>query len=302
MSSPAPAKDNSVELAQMQQAAAEKAAAQERQDAADKATKLAALRSNAATGAKGSAESYFTEQGLVPGDYESQIQNQINQILSGISPDDPNPGAYFSNIGETAYGSAQDAQRNKYSRTLDTLFPANFETARISDTTDDPTIGAIDAEQRQSADAILRNMLARGVITDTGFTAGEAGLDKQEPGVRARLNEIGGTELATGRSKLTGIANTGRQAASTYKLGASFDPYSYGSQVDQAFADFMNNLGGSIRAKAPGNLFDTSGLASIAGAGSGAQNTKFDPNALAGVVDSTDDEKNRLNNAGTSIF
>lgn len=288
MSAPSLPPDNSVQIEQMQeqqQAAAQAAADKKAQDAKDA---LATLRTNSATTGRQSANDYFQGQGLDPTQYSDTINSRINSILAGISPDDPNPGASFQDVGPTIYGQAQDAYRTKEGAALNQLFPGNFETARAPLTIDDPYISSVEAEQRTKADAIIRNMLDRGVITTAGFNAGEADLDKQVPNVNSQLNEVG-TNLVTGeQGQLRDIANKGRSAAQTLTLGQSFDPGTYGSEADTNFNDFVSKLGDSIRAGAPGNLFNTAGLAAIAGAGQGAQNLAFDPTAASGIVDPND--------------
>jgi hypothetical protein len=284
MSVPAPPPDRSVELRQLELDASERQRLRQAEEDQRLRTELAGLRSDARTGAQGNAQQYFAQQGLVPGDYATDIDAEINRILSSVPRDDPNPGSYFSNVGPSAYSTAQTGQRNVAQRDLDRIFAPNFETARVPYTLDDPILAGIEAEQRGSADDIIRNMLTRGVITPTGYEAGRADLERQTPGVRAQLNEIGTGQLATGQQALRDIANRARSTASQINLGAPFDPYSFGSEADAAFTNFMNNLGMNIRAAAPGNLFRTSGLGAIAGAGQGAQNTAFDPKALAGII------------------
>lgn len=298
--------DNSVQLEQMQEAAAEKE--RQRQDAlaATQKAELAQLRTDAISGAQGSAQSYFTNQGLDYNQYLPYITDEINQLASSVPRDDPSPGMYFKNAGALAYDNAQTSTRGKYGREFDQFAPQNFEYTRVNDQLDDPILQAILGEKRGDADKIVQNMLNRGVITQTGYNADEQNLDKQTDTARAQLNEIGSLALEGGRSNLRDVANRGRSAAQTSTLGESFDPYSYSSQIDSAFNDFVTNLGSSIRGKASAPLFDTSGLAAIAGAGSGAQNTKFNPNALAGILgdDGTDSstDPNRQSNAGTSVF
>jgi|SRR5882762_1130353 len=303
MSAPSPPPDNSLAVEQMQEQAAKDA--QTRQDAKDAQTKadLLALRNQAGTAGTSAAKNYFTQQGLDPNQYGTDIDSQIASILAGVSPTDPNPGAAFTDVGQNIYQNETTAAQNKANRQLDTLFPGNFETQRVNMSTINPFITGIDADQRNSADAIIQNMLSRGVITPAGQTAAESELDRQNPGVLAKLNEIGTGTVASEQQSLRDIANAGRTAASTVKLGTSFDPQTYGTQADQNFNDFINNLGTTIAGKVgSANLFNTTGLAAIAGAGQGAQNLPFDPNAQSGVIDPNAQSTKQSSTATSSVF
>lgn len=291
MSSPDAPPDNSALVNQQNITAQREAQAIADQKAEARKQELAGLRSGAGEAARGSASRYFADQGLDPAQYATSINDRINEILGSIAPDDPNPGTYFKDIGQDVYNTDETQYRNKNERLLNQLFPTNFETQRINDQLDDPILASIGAEQRSSANAIIENMLKRGIITDAGKSAASADLDRQSFGVQDRLRELGATTLASGRQGLTDAANRGRQAASTINLGQTFDPYSYTSDVDKAFNDFIGNLSGSIRAKVPGSLYNTSSLAAIAGAGQGAQNTAFDPTALAGIISANQSKK-----------
>ena len=264
---------------QQAQAAADAKAAQDKAD-------LAALRQSSAAAGTTAARGYFQQQGLDPSQYGSDIDTQIAGILGGISPTDPNPGAAFQDVGPRIYNQLTTTAQSRAGSQLDKLFPQNFEMSRVNQQTVDPYLQGIDATQRGSADAIIQNMLARGVITPAGQSAAEAELDRQNPGVMAKLNEIGTGTVAGEQQSLRDIANQGRTAAQTLKLGDTFDPNTYGSQADKQFSDFMTNLGTTLQGKiGSANLFNTSGLAAIAGAGQGAQNLPFDPTAQQGVVD-----------------
>lgn len=294
MSAPSPPPDRSVELRQLELQAEERARLRAEAAAEERRRELAALRGSAFEGGRGSAQNYFTLQGLDPNEYASTIENEITRILNSIAPDDPNPGAYFSNVGPQVYDLAETAERGRYGRELDRIFEPNFASQRIPFTLDDPILASIEAEQFQSADDIIKNMLNRGVITNTGYQTARGDLEKQRPGVQARLTEVGTGQLGTGQQRLREVANEGRSTASQLRLGTPFDPYSYSSQADQVFTDFLNNLGANIRAALPGNLFSTSGLATVAGQGQGAQNTVFDPKATAGIFEENEDEEDRL--------
>lgn len=291
MSAPKAPPDNSLAIRQMEIAQENRRRAEEAAREEQRRQQLAELRTNAGVTGRTSAQDYFRGQGVDPSQYGTQIDSLINSTLAGIGPEDPNPGSYFSNIGETAFNRAQDTARAGYGRTLDQLFAPNFETQRIPWTLDDPYLSAIEAESRATADDYIRNMLERGVITDRGYEAARSDLERQAPGVRSRLNEIGTTTLAEGQGILRDIANQARQGASTYTLGSVFDPYSFQSQADTAFDEFVRTLGDTLRGKAPQNLFSTAGLANIAGSAQGAQNLRFDPGAISGSRGGTDEEE-----------
>jgi hypothetical protein len=303
MSSSSPPPDNSVQVKQMEiDEARRQQEIQDKKDAEAKAA-LAALRTNSRNAAGNQASQFFTQQGLDPSSYTSDINSYLDSVLSGIAPDDPNPGAYFKDAGQTVYNQLETGARTKAANELDRIFAPNFETKRIPFTLDDPYLDSIQAEQRASADAIVKNMLDRGVITNAGYGAAEADLDKQAAGVKSRLNELGTTAIAGGQQSLRDIANQARQDAAQVKVGQNFDPYSYSSDADQAFNDFINNLGTNLRAKISGNMFNTTGLAAIAGAAQGAGNTAFNPAAAAGIsADATSTDDTTKDKTKESIF
>src|SRR5262245_12567273 len=291
MSAPSAPPDNSMQVEQMRIAAQERQRAEEKAAADAKRAQLQELRGQAGTTARTGAQTYFQGRGVDPASYQGDIDALINSTMAGIGPEDPNPGGYFTNFGQTAFDRAQENFRTKNMREIDKLFAPNFETTKIPFTLDDPYLASIESEGRASADDIIRNMLDRGVITPSGYAAAAADLDKQAPGVKTRLNEIGTTTLSEGQNALKNIANKGRQTASTVELGTAFDPMTYSSEADAAFNDFITNLGNTIRGKAPKTLFNTAGLGAIAGAAQGAQNLAFDPAALQGVDTSEDEDK-----------
>jgi hypothetical protein len=243
-----------------------------------------------------SARQYFISRGLDPDQYVPQITSTLNSERGSIPDLAANPGTYFTGAGETAYNTARDAQRGQLQRAINQFAPSGFETRKIGDTSDDATLAAILAEQRATADNYVRNLLDRGVINASGFASAESDLDNQAYGAKSRLQEIGNTVLQQGRSKITNLANEARSGAANFELGDNFDPYSYSTDIDAALNDFFTNLGGNIRGLAPTGLFNTAGLANIAGAAMGAQNLKFSPAALAGTsTKEEDDNANKTN-------
>jgi hypothetical protein len=302
MSAPDAPSDNSLAVAQFQAQEAERARQQEKADADAAAQKLADLRNTSKNNALTSTQQYFQNLGLDPSGYQSDIDAQINQILSGINPSDPNPGSYFSTAPQDVYGNLTKQYQTKEGSAIDKLFAPNYASSRITSTMDDPVIADLINSQRSSADAIIQNMLKRGVITDTGRQAAEADLDNQLPGIRTKLNTIGDQVISGGQQKLNDIINQGRTTAGTLKLGQSFDPTTYSTNVDQAFNDFVASLGDQIKSNVSGNLFQTGGLSSVAGAAQGAGNTAYNPKAAAGVIDDNTDDNTNTNTQKESIF
>jgi hypothetical protein len=250
-------------------------------------------KANAMSSARSAAARYFTDQGVDPTPYMGAINDMITEKANSLAELSP-VGTTFQDLGSTVYNNAQTAERGKASRALDTTFPTNFDYQRLPDTYDDATLAAIDAEQRKTADQFVQNMLSRGVINQSGYDAAETNLGSQDPGVMARLTEQGNLALEGGRQSLRDVRSRAGSAADALKVGQTFDANSYGKQLDDAFNSFITNLGGNIRGRL-GNaqLYDTSGLATIAGAaqgnGPGIQPT------TTGLPFSTDDETNKNN-------
>jgi hypothetical protein len=260
------------------QAAADQKAAQHTAD-------LANLRSQARSGATGTVKDYFSSQGVDPEQYSGSIESQLNNILSGISPTEENPGAAFTGAGQTVYDQLQTAGRTKATRDIGNVFAPDFQYNRLADTADDPYLAGVEGEQYADADSIIKNMLDRGVLTSGGYASAQKDLENQRAGVRSRLNEIGTGLLGTERGALGDIANQARQTAGSLNLGQTFDPYAYGKRADESLTGFLSTLGDQIRAQVPGKLFNTAGLAAIGGAGQGVGNTAFNPAAASGITD-----------------
>lgn len=302
MSQPSIPPDNSLQVEQLRQQEAQKAAEKAAADKKAQEDQLAALRTSSADTARSGAQSYLQQRGVDPTGYASALDQLIQSTLSGISPSDPNPGGSFANFGQTAYNELTQQERDKALRDVNSTFTPDYATTRLPFTLDDPYLSSIEQTQRQSADDIIKNMLARGVITTAGQTAATGELNKQEPGVRTKLQDIGTGVITSGQQKLIDEANQARQAASTLDLGTTFNPGTYTSEADRIYNEFVNSLGDQIKAAVPGDLFSTAGLAAIAGAGQGAQNLKFDPKAAAGIFEDNSKPKSTTSGAGATIF
>lgn len=269
-------------------AARDRAAAVARQQQADQATEDARLaevrRIQAGQTASSGARSFFGERGLNPDLYQSDIDQMINSTLSTVNPNDPSPGQYLQNIGQLIYENKRNAGRDTAVRGVNQAFTPGFERSRIADTADDPFIAEAQAGQRGKAEDYINNLFKRGVITATGKTGAENKLAEQDPRVRTQLDELGQNVISSGRQSLTDVANRARGDASMLDLGGTFDPSKYTTEADTNYNDFLAKFGDRFKSSVPDNLYDTAGLSTAAGVSQGAQNTAFDPNALAGLL------------------
>ena len=302
MSGSSPPPDNSLAVESMKEQNAKEAQAAADAKAEAHKQELAGLRTSGRTGATGAVNNYFSSKGVDPSQYAGSIESQLNDIMSGISPTDENPGAAFKGAGESIYDILQTGERTKDTNAVNQMFSPNYEMSRVPFTLDDPYLAGIESEQYSDADKIIKNMLDRGVLTNTGYGAASKDLQSQEAGVKSRLNEIGTGVLTKEQQALRDIANNARQTAGGINLGQQFDPYTYSNQADQSFNDFINSLGDTIRAQVPGKLFNTAGLAAIGGAGQGAGNTAFNPSAASGIIDDTTDTTKDKGTNPNSIF
>lgn len=201
------------------------------------------------------------------------------------------------------------AQRDQAANTLAAYFPSGFEQTNVPGTADDALIQSAYDKQFGGASDYLTNLLKRNVVTQQGYDAGVKALGEQGGRVRTQLNDIGDAILAGQRQKLTDIYGRGQEAAANLRTGQSFDPTPFTNELAASNADFASRLPDLFSANVPEGLFDTSGLASVAGAAQGATNLAFDPFAVAGGTpgsseDDTTDQAGNLSQKkrATTVF
>jgi len=175
------------------------------------------------------------------------------------------------------------ATRQSAMQQLNSLFAPEFQNTALPNSLTDPLEQQVYGEQRGKADDYIKNLLKRGVITDTGYASAAKNLDEQGARVRTSLDDISNTLLSAERDKLAGIADRGRGVASALNVGDTFDINPYAGAYNTEIGSFQSSLPDRFKGSITGDLFDTKTLAALAGGAQGAGNQPFDPNALAGV-------------------
>jgi hypothetical protein len=220
-----------------------------------------------------------------PPDNSAQIMQMQLDYLDKLRADQ---------AAKDAAAAAKDptATREAALQSINSRYAPGFETNYLPDVYDDPLANTVYGEQRGKADDYLNALLKRGVITQSGFNAGAKNLDEQGSRVRTQLQGIGQSILDAERAKLGGIADTGRQRASSLGVNEAFDFTPYDTQIQSALGDFGSKFSDEFRAGIPGDLFDTTSLKSVAGGAQGVGNTPFDTTALAGLDTSGTTDEN----------
>jgi hypothetical protein len=237
-----------------------------------------------------SAKQYFTTMGLDPEQFMGEISSKANSIKSSVPTLDGNPGTYFDGLGNSVYDDLTTAGQSKAGRELDAFASTGFDNQLISRNAGDDSVQAILGEQEQERRNYADNLLARGIVTDSGYQSALGSIDKQRFGVQSNLSEIAKAVLEGGRGDLRDIASQGRTAASNLKLGQQFNSGQFSQQINDEATQFLENLGGNVRSRVGDNLFDMSSILRSAGSGQGAQNTAFDPAAFFSATGGQDDE------------
>jgi len=171
---------------------------------------------------------------------------------------------------------------------LNDALGSGFESRLLPDTLDDSFVNTALTSGRGKADEFIQNMLKRGTLTESGRGSAIKALDTQAGGVQSKLNALSSALLQGDRANLTNLANAKREAAQGTPVGTEFDPTPYVNEINAAGQGYAGSFGNRFNASLPpGDLFDTSGLASAGGAVTRPQNISFDPYAQEGGTLST---------------
>lgn len=239
---------------------------------------------NARSAAETNAMKRVTDQGLNYGEFEPDIDSELDRIYKGISygaDENTASSAFDPNIADSVLGRIQTDRQSKYGNEVSNLFGQNYSTNAFADTADDNIISKILDEQYGASRDQVERSKSRGTLNPTGYDSALQELARQRSAGQSTLTGIGNNVLNTNRGSLDDIFGKAKQGASSYRLGTSFDPNSYYSEAENKRNELTGSLENDLRSNLGGqNLFDLSSVLTKAGSAQGAQNT-----GQSGVLD-----------------
>lgn len=274
-SAPAPAQDNSIQLEQMRQAAADRAQQKADADKAQAKVDFQTGLSTAREGAHNTGRDYFASRGLAPDSYAGLIDSIIGDTALKVPQLDANPAAYFTTDAfASGIDNAQNVKRSNLTGQVNSKFAPGFEKSLISDTADDSIINSILGTQRGNAQQQIDFNRKRGVLNDAGYATVENELGGQENAARSTLTGIGDSILGKKRQDLLNIRGDAGNAASSFTFGqAEPNVNDYYTQAQNKATSGLGDLEGSIRgALGSTSLFDVPTLLQKGGTAQGPIN------------------------------
>lgn len=267
--------DNSIQLEQMRQAAADRVqAAQDAKDAQAKVDFQNNL-STAVTGAHNVGRDYFASRGLSPDTYSGLIDSIIGDTRLKVPNLDANPAAYFnSDAFATGLNNAQDVKRANYTGQVNSTFAPGFDRTLIPDTAGDSIINSILGTQTGNAQQQLDFNRKRGLLNDAGYATAQNELGGQGNAARSTLKSIEDSVLGKYRQDVSNVRGDAGTAASQYQFGMpEFDVGTYYKQAQDKATSDLSGIEGSIRsALGSTNLFDVPTALQKAGTAQGPIN------------------------------
>jgi len=293
---PPPVVDNSAQIELQRQQAED---ARRAQEMADKRKAFDASKASAYSGVQNLATSTLGAKGLSTDEFMPLILAEMNRTQGSIPDLDPNPGNYYGpTYIDDILNKEQGNRRTKYGQEIDKQWAPGWETTTIADTMDDPYLEAIRQSQFNEAQATLQRGQARGTLSDTGYNSALQTLNSKTPAAQAKLQQLGGGVLSTGRGDLGGIVNKAKTGASNYTLGSQFSLDPYKSEFDTKKSGFESGLEGQVKGVTEG--IDLYGVNDILAGASRNQGPSTGASSLADVLASRKKNENSTRGLGST--
>jgi hypothetical protein len=276
--------------------------AADKQAVIDKHNTWLTTRDTAVNNERATLEKSYRDAGVDPANYKAEIDNAINAGTSKIVDDDPNVASVFSptlgaDIVNTSTGNYRTAQQGAY----DKIFDPNYSSTHLADTLASPYVNSTISGQFDPLAGQLTAAHLRGTLSDTGYDAANTLLGTKKTAGTAAVQSLGSGILKTDRGALDDYIGTGRDTASTLKLGQAFDPTTYQTGAEGKIKGYTDTLGGDILNAVGGTKYaDINELMNAGGAAQGGVNpnlgTGKDASLGASILD--DDKKRGLGSTG----
>jgi|SRR5215472_2080226 len=278
------------------QQASDAAAATATQTAATNESNFQTSKANAIASARQQIEQSFRDAGVDPAAYEdSYIKPTLDRYANTIQDLSPNPqGAFPTTIGQDIVNQATTAGRNTATTAMNKAFAPTYTTDYLPDTSIDPYVSSTISAQFDPLQQALKNALARGTLTQTGYDAAKGELANQQAAGTSTVRDLAMGILGTDRTNLGDYISSSKNVAGSLNLGDvgafSTDPYT--THAQSMVNTDLSNLGGAITSAVGGTQYgDLSKALNVGGMVQGANNpSATNPNALpgSGAGDQTD--------------
>jgi len=192
---------------------------------------------------------YFTQQGLDPNAYASDIDSAISGRTSTLQDNADLGGLFPSSMPQDLVNTLTANRQTKNLAGYNAVFNPNYSTSAVSDTWDDPVIDQILGKQFDPLSQSIDLAHKRGQLNDRGVTGALQELDSERNAARGALSGIGNDILSGYRGKLDDYISGGRTAAGSVPLGSNFDLAPYQQHVNDLVGQFQSGLGSDFTNK-----------------------------------------------------
>lgn len=276
--------------------------AADKQAVIDKHNTWLNTRDTAVKNERAQLEQSYRDAGVDPANYKAEIDNAINQGSAKIVDDDPNVASVFSpTLGADIVNTSTSNYRTGKQTAYDQIFTPNYSETNLADTLASPYVANTISGQFDPLASQLTAAHLRGTLSDPGYEAANTLLGTKKTAGTAAVQSLGSGILKTDRGYLDDYIGTGRDTASSLKLGQAFDPNTYKTGAEGKIKGYTDTLGGDILNAVGGTKYaDINELMNAGGAAQGSVNTGVgagkDTPLGASIIE--DDKKRGLGSTG----
>jgi hypothetical protein len=273
-----------------QQAARDKAAAQEREakEAEEAAKALAnwqSKRDSAYAGVENYGRQKLSSYGLDTNDQYGIWQSFINQLTQNKNQlsDNQDYSTLLSNsVFDNILSDTRSSTRNKYARSYTNELGQDYLDTTFANTIDDSILDAILGDQYTGAQTSLKNAMDRGQMSQSAYDRALSSLGTKKYAARGELETTGRGAISGLRSEVGTVYDTGKTRANEFDFGDTYDYKKEAQKVRDKSTDALSRLDSAVRsAVGDKQFFDANSIIQSAVAAGGASN--YNPAGGTGV-------------------